>query len=685
MTFQNIVANSNPILQTNENFDAVAAAGTYGKRAPATTGLTWAYYGGRGFGNTIADGTVSLTASATNYVVASRSTGAVSVSTATTNWNDTTNYFRVRLIVAGASTITTDTDYRELAGGGSGGAFTGGTLTSALNEAPPVTIASAATVNIGAAAANTVIVSGTTTITAIDAIAAGAIRRVRFLGALTLTHNATSLILPAAANIATAAGDVATMESLGSGNWRCVGYARADGTALVGGGGSGTVTSVDASGGVETTSGSPITGSGTVRAATLVNAQTGASYTYVTGDRGKLVTHSNASAIAGTLPQAVSTFGAGWFMRVKNKGAGTLTITPTTSTIDGASTLVLTTGQWALIVSDGTNYQSTTYAPAGGGGGGLANFTESANSASPNGTVPVMRLAVNNAASDVDLAWTIKGLGSILAALPDGTATGGNKRGFNVVDLQLNRSAAADVASGNYSGILSGRYNKASGRAAVVPGGEGNVASGDYATAAGSYNTASGNSSTAFGDSNTASGTNATAIGSTNTANAPNSTIVGGIQGTVRGINGMWAYSAGQFTAAGDAQVGRYVSRVATSSATPADATTNAGPVSTNNAAILPNNSVFAFDGTVVAKVATFGDRASYKISGQISRGANAAATQIDGTPTVTTIAAIGGATAWVVAVSADTGNGGLKVTVTGAASTNIKWVADIRTVEVVG
>jgi hypothetical protein len=50
-----------------------------------------------------------------------------------------------------------------------------------------------------------------------------------FEGVLTFTHNVTSLILPAAANITTAAGDVATMISLGSGNWRCLDYQRASG------------------------------------------------------------------------------------------------------------------------------------------------------------------------------------------------------------------------------------------------------------------------------------------------------------------------------------------------------------------------------------------------------------------------------------------------------------------------
>lgn len=119
-----------------------------------------------------------------------------------------------------------------------GGSFTGGTLASALNEAPPVTLASAATVNIGAAAANTINITGTTTITAFDTIAAGATRRVIFAGILTLTHNATSLILPTGANITTAAGDVAEFVSLGSGNWKCISYQRANGTALATGGSS---------------------------------------------------------------------------------------------------------------------------------------------------------------------------------------------------------------------------------------------------------------------------------------------------------------------------------------------------------------------------------------------------------------------------------------------------------------
>lgn len=103
---------------------------------------------------------------------------------------------------------------------------------SAVAGGPWTDIASASTVNIGAADVLNLRVTGTTTITAFDTIASGLARRLRFAGALTLTHNGTSLILPAGANITTAANDVAVFVSLGSGNWQCVDYLRANGMPL---------------------------------------------------------------------------------------------------------------------------------------------------------------------------------------------------------------------------------------------------------------------------------------------------------------------------------------------------------------------------------------------------------------------------------------------------------------------
>lgn len=94
-------------------------------------------------------------------------------------------------------------------------------------------VASATTTDIGVATGVWVHITGTVTITGLGTVAAGAMRWVVFDGALTLTHNATSLTLPTGANITTAAGDAALFVSEGSGNWRCLGYWRKSGQPLV--------------------------------------------------------------------------------------------------------------------------------------------------------------------------------------------------------------------------------------------------------------------------------------------------------------------------------------------------------------------------------------------------------------------------------------------------------------------
>ncbi len=95
------------------------------------------------------------------------------------------------------------------------------------------TIASASTTELGSKHAEQISISGTTTITAFGSTApTGARKDVRFEDALLLTHNGTSLILPAAGNITTAAGDTASFRHEGSGNWRCISYQRADGTSV---------------------------------------------------------------------------------------------------------------------------------------------------------------------------------------------------------------------------------------------------------------------------------------------------------------------------------------------------------------------------------------------------------------------------------------------------------------------
>lgn len=98
---------------------------------------------------------------------------------------------------------------------------------------PWVDVASAATTDLAATPSECIRVTGTTTITALGTAPSGIRKTLRFADALTLTHNGTSLILTTAANILTAANDVAEFISLGSGNWLMTRYVRASGRALI--------------------------------------------------------------------------------------------------------------------------------------------------------------------------------------------------------------------------------------------------------------------------------------------------------------------------------------------------------------------------------------------------------------------------------------------------------------------
>lgn len=108
------------------------------------------------------------------------------------------------------------------------------------------TLASASNVNVDTAAGNNIDLTGTTTITAFT-IATGALYFVRYTGAgLTLTHNATTLVLPTGANIAVATGDTFLVYGKAANEAVVFAYQRASGAALVGATGVATQTQQEA-------------------------------------------------------------------------------------------------------------------------------------------------------------------------------------------------------------------------------------------------------------------------------------------------------------------------------------------------------------------------------------------------------------------------------------------------------
>jgi hypothetical protein len=343
---------------------------------------------------------------------------------------------------------------------------------------------------------------------------------------------------------------------------------------------------------------------------------------------------------------------------------------------------------------------------------------------SPNATVPVIVISepVNSetaALVDADIAIVPKGMGALLVSVPDGTATGGSKRGAGAVDLQRSRGSNNRIASGANSVLLGGYNNQALGDRCVVVGGSGNAAAGiescnlgglqnSVQTQAsfiggGEYNAISTNTNGVVcgglsnntsgkygfigaGSTNAASGVSAfVGAGNYNIASGAYSGIPSGYYGTTRSITGYYAIAACYMPIAGAngaSQAGLLILGSQTSDATPTIlASEGASPSATNQVA-LPNNSAYSFTGEVIAGVTGAGNTARWEIKGAIKRGAGAGTTAMVGTPTVTMTHNDAGASGWAVAVTANSSLGCIRVQVTGAASTTIRWVCKINTTE---
>ena len=282
--------------------------------------------------------------------------------------------------------------------------------------------------------------------------------------------------------------------------------------------------------------------------------------------------------------------------------------------------------------------------------------------------------------------------------ITSGTSAGADPTGW----IALNKSSPTAVNS--YSAIVGGDNNAASAAYCFIGSGTGHTASSSYsaiiggqsntasgsnaAVVGGTTNTASGSSSAIVGgSSNTASSSQAVVVGgSSNAANSSNGVVVGGNYGTTRSIIGNFVTPASSTpisSLTGRTQTATLLLGRETTDATATVLTSNSSAASTTNQVILPNNSAYTFQGTCIANVTGGGNTSGWKFEGVIKRGANAASTALVAAVTPTVIAQDVGAVTWVLAITADTTNGGIAVTVTGQAATTIRWVAKIETTEV--
>jgi hypothetical protein len=252
-----------------------------------------------------------------------------------------------------------------------------------------------------------------------------------------------------------------------------------------------------------------------------------------------------------------------------------------------------------------------------------------------------------------------------------------------------------NVASGAWSTVVGGIKNTASGVGSFVGGGGtdgtsifANLASGINSLIAGGWNNqATGGYSVATGGQTNISSNSFSFVGggSNNSANSVFSAIMGGYQGTTRSIDGNHVFPACNIPISltqGVSQAGLLVLGVQTTDATATVLRSNSSAASSTNQVILPNNSAYYFRGEVVAGVTGGGNTKGWYVEGVIKRGAGVGTTALVGTPTVTSNYADAGASTWALTATADTTNGGLAITFTGQASTTIRCVAKISTVE---
>lgn len=174
-------------------------------------------------------------------------------------------------------------------------------------------------------------------------------------------------------------------------------------------------------------------------------------------DLGKLITFSNTSATAASIPQATTTCGAGASFDVQNKNTGIVTLTPTTSTVNGAATLVLAQNQGCTWVSDGTNWQVTACTAIGVAASGTVNSgtagqvayyagTGTAVSGSALGTGVLTAMGTNLSAAG-GLTTTVAAGTSAM-----GTSAIGSGACATAVTTSATGAATTDVISASFNG-----------------------------------------------------------------------------------------------------------------------------------------------------------------------------------------------------------------------------------------
>lgn len=418
--------------------------------------------------------------------------------------------------------------------------------------------------------------------------------------------------------------------------------------------------------------------------------------------------HTNSgtySFVGGGFQNTSSANGAGIVSGSTNSATGQFALV-------GAGVLNTASGFYGFV---GNGYRnSTTSSSAVTTQSGTMNGTTAVTLSGANANIRVGQLITGTSIANDTYVAAISGTSLTLSQNASGSSTstlsfftphgvvvgGGNNQATGAYSFiggggDAGTAANRNVASGDWSVVAGGWKNVASGIYSTAVGGTNNTASGQGAFIGGggwfgsgvSANTASGTSSfVGAGYGNSATGFCSSVLGGvSNTANQNFNSVIGGTNAIARSIVGYTVFPANGNplnSNQGATQTALLVLARQTTDATATVLTSDTAAAGTTNQVILPNNSAYYFKIEVIAGKTAAGDSKAVELKGAIKRGANAASTTLIGSVTSTVIAEDAGASAWTAVATADTTNGGIKLTVTGQASTTIRWVARCTTTE---
>lgn len=320
----------------------------------------------------------------------------------------------------------------------------------------------------------------------------------------------------------------------------------------------------------------------------------------------------------------------------------TFTLTSRASVVDIYSNPATTSTLGSVIVGDNVTVDANGKISVHAG---LLNWGESYNIIDNTQTAVVSLYVMPQTQATIDAAIVPQGAGANIGS------SSGDKRGEYATDWQKQRGSNSQVASGNYSVISGGSFNKATGQTTSIIGGNFNLADADY------------------------------------------SVVLGGHGGNTRGIIGAVVTpgfaTGGIYTTPGAMQTAVYVLGAVSTDRTATRLTTDGSPtISASNQIAGGDRSTVHFKGTVVGRLNSAASECAYwHFEGMMRQDVGSTTTDFvpaGSVPVVSLVTATSTLTNnWIVSVEINNLLGCMSIVASGDLGQNVRWVSRVETIEI--